>query len=76
MLALGLFKREERLSLRFTGSYLRSLAQQAGVRVLACEAMGFITPNRMPRPIAMLMGRFNGPNPFGAYVVLVARCDE
>jgi hypothetical protein len=76
ILALGLLKSEERQGLRFTGSFLRSLAEQAGLHVVACETMGFVTPNRMPRPIAMLAARFNSPSPLGAYVVLVARCEE
>jgi ubiquinone/menaquinone biosynthesis C-methylase UbiE len=76
ILALGLAKGEEQESLRFTGSYLCSLAEQAELRVLACATMGFVTPNRMPRLIAMIAGKVNVPNPFGAYAVLVARCDE
>lgn len=75
MLLLGLLKKEERLSLHFTSSYLRALARQAGMTVLACETMGFVTPNRMPRPIATLAAKFNDPNPFGAYAVLVSRCN-
>jgi ubiquinone/menaquinone biosynthesis C-methylase UbiE len=76
ILTLGLLKSEERESLRFSGAFLRSLAEQAGLRVLACETMGFVTPNRMPRPIVKLVSRFNGPNPFGAYAVLVAQGNE
>ena len=73
ILALGLAKPEERESLRFTGSFLRTLADQAGLQVLTCKTMGFVTPNRMPRLIAKLVGKFDGPNPFGAYAVLVAQ---
>ncbi len=76
ILALGLFKPEERESLRFTGPFLRSLAEQAGLTILTCRTMGFVTPNRMPRPVVKLVSRFNRPNPLGAYIVLAARCDE
>jgi SAM-dependent methyltransferase len=77
MLALGLVKSEERQSLRFTTSFLRSLAKQAGLRILACEAMGLVTPNRMPHLIAMMASRLmNSPTLFGAYTVLVAQCDK
>lgn len=73
MLALGLMKPEERLLLHFTPVFMRSLAELTGLHVLACETMGFLTPNRMPRAIAMLAARFDAPNPLGAYLVLVAR---
>ena len=76
ILALGLVKPEEREGLRFTGSFLLSMAERAGLQVLACETMGFVTPNRMPRLVVRLAGRFNAPNPFGAYIVLVARCNQ
>ena len=72
MLALGLVKAEERGSLRFTPFYLRSLAQQAGLYVIDCQTIGFVTPTRMPRMVAKILTRFNRPNPLAAYSVLVA----
>jgi SAM-dependent methyltransferase len=73
ILALGLAKPAERDSLRFSASYLRQLVEQAELEVLACKTMGFVTPNRMPRPIVKLVSPFNQPNPLGAYTVLVAQ---
>jgi SAM-dependent methyltransferase len=75
MLALGIVKQEERQSLQFTRGYVRSLAARSGLDVLACETLGFITPNRMPAAIATRVGAWNMPNPFAAYTVLVARHD-
>jgi SAM-dependent methyltransferase len=74
MLALALFKAEERGGLRFTSSYLGSLAHQAGLYVIACQTLGFVTPNRMPKAIAKILARFNKPSPFAAYSILVAEC--
>lgn len=73
-LLLGLVKPEERASLHFTKAFLLTLAEQAGLRVLACETMGFVTPNRMPRMVVSLASKWDAPNPLGAYAVLVARC--
>ncbi len=71
MLALGIAKPEERLSLQYTRSFVQELAHRVGLRVLACESIGFITPNRLPRPIASLVGSMNEPTPLSAYIVLV-----
>lgn len=73
MLALGIAKREERKSLQFTQRYVCSLAEQNALHILACTTLGFITPNRMPRPIAMRVGSWNTPHPLAAYTVLVAQ---
>lgn len=73
MLALGLTKREERQSLRFTKTYVRSVAEQAGLHVRGCEAIGFVTPNRLPRPVANFAMRFNEPTPISAYIILAAQ---
>jgi SAM-dependent methyltransferase len=72
ILALGLFKSEERASLRFTLTLLQTFAQQAKLTILAGATMGFVTPNRMPGAVVKLVSRWDGPNPFGAYSVLVA----
>jgi SAM-dependent methyltransferase len=72
ILALGLVKREERWSLRFTAKFLRSLAERAGLHVLAYETSGFVTPNRMPRFITTLATKFTAPNPLAAYSIVVA----
>lgn len=72
MLALGLAKAEERASLKFNSSYLRSLAEQAGLRVIDCQTIGFVTPNRMPRTIVRILARINEPHPLAAYAVLIA----
>lgn len=71
ILALGLFKSEERASLRFTLSLLHSFAVEAGLKVLAGATMGFVTPNRMPMPVVKLVAGLDGPNPLGAYAVLI-----
>ncbi len=76
MLALGLVKREERQLLQFTPRYVRSLADHHGVHVVACESLGFITPNRMPAAIAHQVGAWNAPHPLAAYTVLVAQCHD
>lgn len=76
MLALGVVKPEERQSLRFTGASIRGVAEEAGLRVLACETMGFVTPNRMPAAVAKRLEALNGPNPFAAYAVLVGEKPE
>jgi hypothetical protein len=72
MLALGLLKEEERLSLQYTQPFVRSLAERAGLQIVACETMGFVTPNRMPKPIADYLSSLNAPNPLAAYHVVVA----
>ncbi len=73
MLALGIVKLEERQSLQFTRAYVRTLAQQNDLHVLACETLGFVTPNRMPPPIAKPLGGWNQPHPLAAYTMLVAQ---
>lgn len=72
MLALGLLKEEERLSLQYTQPFVRSLAERAGLQIVACETIGFVTPNRMPKPIADYLSSLNAPNPLAAYHVVVA----
>lgn len=72
ILALGLFKAEERASLLFSAAYVKAMVQNVGLKIVACQTMGFVTPNRMPRPVAMLAGKVNIPNPLGAYTVVVA----
>jgi SAM-dependent methyltransferase len=74
ILALGLVKSEERASLRFTLSLLRTFAAEAGLTVLAGATMGFVTPNRMPGPVVKLVASLNAPNPWGAYAVLITEC--
>ncbi len=73
MLALGLVKAEERRSLRFTKEHLERTAQQAGLEVVDCATLGFVTPNRMPRPLAELLGRWNAPHPLAAFTLLAGR---
>jgi SAM-dependent methyltransferase len=73
MLALGLVKAEERQSLQFTPKYVRSLADHNGLHAIACESLGFITPNRMPAAIARQVGAWNAPHPLAAYTVLIAQ---
>lgn len=73
MLALGVLKPEERQLLQFTRQYVRSLARHNRLHVLACEALGFITPNRMPAFVARQIGTWNRPHPLAAYIVLVAQ---
>jgi SAM-dependent methyltransferase len=72
MLMLGLLKREERETLRYTRSRLEKLATHAGLKILANKTMGFVTPNRMPRFVANLLTGLDFPNPMGAYSVLVS----
>ncbi len=72
MLALGLLKREERLSLRYTQGFVREQVERAGLRVLACATLGFVTPNRMPRQIIDRLAAMNTPNPLAAFHVVVA----
>jgi SAM-dependent methyltransferase len=74
MLALGLLKHEERQLLQFTGRYMRLLARQNDLHVLACASLGFITPNRMPAVVAKHVGGWNSPHPLAAYTVLLAQC--
>ncbi|MBN1770364.1 MAG: class I SAM-dependent methyltransferase [Deltaproteobacteria bacterium] len=73
MLALGLVKAEERRSLRFTKGHLERTAQLAGLEVVDCATLGFVTPNRMPRPVAELLGRWNAPHPLAAFTLLAGR---
>jgi SAM-dependent methyltransferase len=73
MLALGLAKAHERRSLRFTKEHLERTAQQAGLEVVDCATLGFVTPNRMPRPLAELLGRWNAPHPLAAFTLLAGR---
>ncbi len=73
MLALGLAKKEERLSLHYTRSFVQKIAQDVGLEVLACQSLGFITPNRLPRPLATFVGKLNRPSPLSAYITLVGQ---
>lgn len=72
MLALSIAKREERRTLKFTFPYVRRLVHQAHLTIIDGHVMGFVTPNRMPRKVASWFSRFNQPNPFAAYIVLIA----
>ena len=75
MLLLGLAKREERGTLQFTPRYLRHLAQSAGLNVSICQALGMITPNRIPPAALSLLHWMDGSHPLGAYILLVAEKD-
>jgi ubiquinone/menaquinone biosynthesis C-methylase UbiE len=76
MLLLSLIVPEERAAIRFTQPLVKRFAQQAGLTVLTSATMGFVTPNRMPRPLAKIGAMFTRPNPVGAYIVLVAQVDQ
>lgn len=72
MLGLGLLKPEERASLRFTQSYITEIVRQAGLSLVVSITTGFVTPNRMPRWLAMKVAGLNFAHPLGAYSVLIA----
>lgn len=76
MFLLGMLKPEERSSLHFTKAYVENLAQSVDLTIVASKTMGLITPNRMPRSVVNLIRPFDGPNPIGAYIVMVTRCEK
>lgn len=71
ILALGLYKPEERDLLRFTLKLLKQYAAIARLEVIAGERLGFVTPSRMPHILVKLLSRLNKPNLFAAYSVLI-----
>jgi ubiquinone/menaquinone biosynthesis C-methylase UbiE len=73
--ALALANKAERHCLRFTTAYLQELAAQAGLRVIACESRGFVTPNRMPSFVARMLAEIEQSHPLAAFQVLIATCN-
>ncbi len=73
MLGLSLMKKEERGGLRFSRSYVRSLMEQAGLRVISSCAWGALTPNRMPLAGLFLpfLGLLERKIPFGVVTITV-----
>lgn len=63
---------EERGGLKFSRSYLRSLADGAGLHIVACEAMGMIVPNKTPRWLVPAFKVFDRPFALGINSVLIA----
>ena len=60
--ALGLLKNEERNSLKYTEGYLSTMTLSQGLKLIACQAMGFVTPNRMPKWLVAVLSRIKGRN--------------
>jgi SAM-dependent methyltransferase len=73
MLLFGVVRREERGTLKFTTTYLRRVAKNAGLNVKACHATGMIFPNRTPGSLLPLLRWMDRPHPWGAYILLVAK---
>ncbi len=71
MLLLGILKRNERRTLRFTSSYLREITKASGLSVIATETRGLVTSNRMPGWLVPVLSRLEVANPLSAYVSLV-----
>jgi SAM-dependent methyltransferase len=69
-LVYGLIRSEERGTLRFTTSYLREIAQLAGLRVDHLANVGWIFPNMTPPPLLGLLLRL----PFEVPLVTISCC--
>jgi len=73
---LGIISREERKSLKFTPTYLFSLFQKAGIKIIEARNMGLITPNKTPkwliRPLSSIE-QITCLKPLMAYTVIVAK---
>ncbi|MDD5623513.1 MAG: class I SAM-dependent methyltransferase [Candidatus Peribacteraceae bacterium] len=74
MAGLSLWKKEERGGLDFSLRYLRSLAEGAGLRVLAAVSWGLLTPNRLPlaRFFLPFLNPFERPLPCGVTNIVIA----
>ena len=62
----------ERRATRFSRAYLAGLVESTGLRVCYHAACGMITQNRTPRALIPVLRRFDAPNVFGAYQILIA----
>jgi hypothetical protein len=60
MFAFGLIKREERMSLEFSRTYVYNLIQEAGLARCTARIEGTVLPNKMPAflaPLGSAVGR-------------------
>jgi hypothetical protein len=73
--AFGLLNPQERGTLRSSKAYLRSLAQAAGLEVIACDYCGKIPPNKTPRWLFTIVKRlpFKSSRVTGISVAVIAR---
>ena len=72
MACFGAWTNEERGTLRFTPSYVRSLLSGEGLQRVRHNTVGYFTPNRTPAPLALLLSYLPYRVPlFGMYTVAV-----
>jgi SAM-dependent methyltransferase len=72
MMLLGLLRRAERGTLKYTTRYLRQLAAGAGLQVRSCRALGMVFPNVTPTSLLPLFQLLDGIPRLGAYILMVA----
>lgn len=73
MFLFSLLVKEERLALRYSLSYLRSMASLAGLIILDSFSYGMIIPNKSPKMILPLFRLFNFPFALGMTNFIIAR---
>lgn len=71
--AFSTLKKEERGSLIFTPTYVRSLLLDAGLSLVDAKTWGLLTPNRMPfsAQLLPLFQKFERPLPFGVTNIVI-----
>ncbi len=67
-------KKEEHGALKFTPKYVRSMAEQAGLRIIDACSWGLLTPNRMPfvGTLLPIFNLFERPLTLGVTTIVVA----
>lgn len=73
MAAFSALKKEERGALAFSLAYLKSLFEQAGLRIFSSCSWGILTPNRLPlaRALLPLWETLERPLPLGMVNIVV-----
>src|SRR4030042_283948 len=75
ILLLGLAKKEERKSLKFSPNYLVSLFKKTNLQIITQENLGLITPNKTPQSLIkplLFLEKISWLKSLRAYIVVIA----
>ena len=75
ILLLGLAKKEERKSLKFSPNYLVSLFNKTNLQIITQENLGLITPNKTPQILIkpfLFLEKVSWLKPLRAYTIVIA----
>ncbi|HUV42940.1 MAG TPA: methyltransferase domain-containing protein [Patescibacteria group bacterium] len=75
ILLLGLAKKEERKSLKFSTNYLVSLFKKTKLQIVTQENLGLITPNKTPQSLIkplLFLEKISWLKPLRAYTIIIA----